>query len=473
MIKAAATSLLAISAVLAAPGMVSSYGTLQAQTPADQTGAAAPAGQTGAAAPAGQTGAAAPAGQTGAAAPAGGQVQMDPAEFAVYDNAINKQTTPQTQAPALEDYLQKYPKSAVKADVLQRIMIDYSQFDHAKAIDAADKVLQLDPNNLQAYTIEVAYRRQAAEALTDPAARQTGMDAAADYAKKGLAATKPTATSDADFKKLKDFATPTFYSAIGADDLAKKDSAGAIEAYKAELAATPEADTEKAGTALQDTYFLGQAYYTSQPPDYVNCTFYATRAASFAPDNFKPQLQPLASFCYKKYHGSDEGYDAVVTAAKASLNPPADFKITPAPSLSDVAAKTVADTPDLATLALSDKEFILENGKPEDADKVFDTIKGKNFEIPGATVMVATPEQLQVAVSDEAVASKTPDFTYNMKEPLKTVPAVGDKVDLTGTYASYTQNPLMIVMSDGEEVKKAAAKPVHHAPVHHPVHHHQ
>jgi len=461
MIKAAATSLLAISAVLAAPGMVSSYGTLQAQTPADQTGAAAPAGQTGAAAPAGQTGAAAPTGQTGAAAPAGGQVQMDPAEFAVYDNAINKQTTPQTQAPALEDYLQKYPKSAVKADVLQRIMIDYSQFDHAKAIDAADKVLQLDPNNLQAYTIEVAYRRQAAEALTDPAARQTGMDAAADYAKKGLAATKPTATSDADFKKLKDFATPTFYSAIGADDLAKKDSAGAIEAYKAELAATPEADTEKAGTALQDTYFLGQAYYTSQPPDYVNCTFYATRAASFAPDNFKAQLQPLASFCYKKYHGGDDGYDAVVTAAKASLNPPAE------------AAKTVADTPDLATLALSDKEFILENGKPADADKVFDTIKGKNFEIPGATVLVATAEQLQVAVSDEAVASKTPDFTYNMKEPLKTVPAVGDKVDLTGTYASYTQNPLMIVMSDGEEVKKAAAKPVHHAPVHHPVHHHQ
>ena len=37
-----------------------------------------------------------------------------------------------------------------------------------------------------------------------------------------------------------------------------------------------------------------------------------------------------------------------------------------------------------------------------------------------------------------------------MKEPLKTVPNVGDKVTLDGTYASYTQSPLMITMSDGK-----------------------
>jgi hypothetical protein len=56
-----------------------------------------------------------------------------------------------------------------------------------------------------------------------------------------------------------------------------------------------------------------------------------------------------------------------------------------------------------------------------------------------------------------------------MKEPLKTVPNVGDKITLDGTYASYTQSPLMITMSDASQVvKKAPAKaPVHHTTAHH------
>ena len=70
-----------------------------------------------------------------AATAATGQVQLDPAEFADYDNAVNKQTTPQTQAPALEAYLAKYPKSTVKADVLQRLMIAYSQLPTEHAIE--------------------------------------------------------------------------------------------------------------------------------------------------------------------------------------------------------------------------------------------------------------------------------------------------------------------------------------------------
>ena len=386
-------------------------------------------------------------------------VQMDPAEFAVYDAAVNKQTTPQTQAPALEDYLTKYPKSAVKADVLQRLMLDYYQFDHAKAIDAADRLLQLTPQNLQALTIEVAFRSEAAQALTDPAAKQSGLDAAADYAKKGLAMTKPDAMSDADFTKLKASVTPTFYSTIGAAALGRKDNAAAIDAFKAELAAVPQASTEAVGTPLQDTYYLGVAYYGLATPDYVNCTFYTTRAAAFAPDTYKAQFQPLATYCYKKYHGGADGYDAVVTAAKASLNPPADFKITPAPTDADIVKQTIASTPDLATLALSDKEFILQHGQPADADKVFDTVKGKSVTIPDATVVSATDSQVLVSVSDDAVQTKTADFTYNLKTPLKAVPATGTKITLVGTYASYTQTPLMITMSDGEEVaKKAPAK---------------
>lgn len=404
-----------------------------------------------------------------AQAAAAGQVQMDPKEYEVYDNAVNKQTTPQTQAPALEAYLAAYPNSAVKADVLQRLMVDYSQFDPAKATIAADNVLKVDPNNLRADLIEVYLRRQAAEAITDPtraADRQAGLDAAASYATKGLAATKPAAMSDADWATLTAAAYPTFYSAIGTAALSKKDTATAIDAYKKEIAVVPLAQTTAVGTPLQDTYYLGQAYYQQPTPDYVNCTFYATRAYSYAPAQFQAQM-PLAAYCYKKYHGGTDGYDAVVTAAKANLNPPADFTIVAAPTPADQVANLIKTTPDLASLAISDKEYVLANGKPEDADKVFETIKGKQVGFPQVLVIKATADQVQVAVTDDAVQSKTADFTFNFKTPLTKVPDVGSKVDIAGTYTSYTQNPVMIVMDNSEIVTKKAA-PTKAAPARRP-----
>ncbi len=423
--KKAVSSFLAASALLVAPGLISHYATAFAQ--------AAPAA-------------------------ASGQITMDPAEYADYDNALHKQTTPQTQAPAIEAYLTKYPKSAVKGEMLQHLLLDYSQFDPAKAITTADQVLQLNPNDIQALTVEAVFRAQQAATLTDPAAKQSAMDQAASFAQKGIDATKPDSMSQADFDKAKSVATPTFYSTIGNDDLAKKDYAGAIAAFKSELAAVPVAQTTVPGTPLQDTYYLGQAYFASTPPDYINCTFYATRAASYAPAQFASQMQPLATYCYKKYHGKADGYDAVVAAAKANLNPPAGFTITPAPTDADIVNQTMASTPDLATLAISDKEYILTYGTPDQADKVFATVKGKADKIPDATVISATPDTITVAYSDDAVQSKTADFTFKMKTPLKKLPDVGSKITLTGIWDSYTQKPLNIVMNDGEEYHAAAAK---------------
>jgi tetratricopeptide (TPR) repeat protein len=450
----AVSSFLAVSAFLAAPGALPHFASGFAQTPA----------------------------------PASGQVSMDQAEYAVYDNAMNKQTTPQTQAPALEAYLQQYPKSSVKNAVLERIMVDYSQFDLNKALTAADNVLQVSPSDFAALTIESVARAQTAMAATDAATKQAGLDSAASYAQKALAAPKPADMSDSDFQAQKTRVAPTFYSTIANDFFAKKDYPDAIAAFKQELAAAPPASTQTPGTTLQDIYYLAQAYYSSTPPDYIDCTFYATRAAVYA-GPYAAQLQPLASYCYKKYHGKADGYDAVTAAAKANLNPPAGFSITPAPSDADIAAQTVASTPDLATLAIQDKEFILANGtqldpksgtvdpatgkkdpatQKTDADEVFDSVKGKEDKLPDATVISATSDDIQVAFSDDAVQSKTADFTFKMKTPLKTPPPFGTKITLIGIWGSYTQKPLMITMTDGEEYKAAVKK----APVHTPVHHH-
>jgi hypothetical protein len=439
---------------------------------------------------------------------AGAGIQMSADEYAAYNNA-NTQTTAAGKATAFEAYLKAYPNSAVKADVLNQILFADSQTgDKVATLNAADRLLAIDPSNLRALVFEVYYRRADADLLTDPAAKTAALDKVATYAQSGLTATKPKDMTDADFATLKTASAPTFQSAIADDYLAKKDNTDAITALKAEIDGD-QADTLKASPVLQDVYVLAQAYYTSTPPDYLNCAWYATRAAAFAPDAYKPTIQPLATYCYKKFHGGADGYDAMQAAVKTSVNPlpscpppppagtpapttppPACLTVKPAPKPEDYAANLVNTTPDLAVLAPSDREFVLQYGtaiNPKSgtvdpdtkvidpktqktyADQVFDPVKGKSVEFPDVLVIAATADSLQVAVTDDAVASKTADFTFNMKEPLTTVPAVGSKVSLDGTYASYTSSPLMITMSDGALVEKK--KPVTKAPVRRPVRH--
>jgi hypothetical protein len=392
-------------------------------------------------------------------------IQMSQEEYAAYNKA-NTATTAADKAAAFEAYLKQYPNSAVKADVLNQILFADSQVgDQAATLNAADRLLAVDPNNLRALTFEVYYRRADGDKLTDPAAKQTALDAVAKYAQQGLSATKPKDMSDADFATLKSKTDPTFMSAVADDDMAKKDNADAIPELKKEIDGNTD-DTTKPSQTLQDVFVLAQAYYTSTPPDYLNCAWYATRAAAFAPAAYKTTIEPLASYCYKKYHGSADGYAALQTAVQTSLDPPAGFTVTPAPKPEDLVANLVSTTTDLATLALGDKETALQYGKPADAQKVFDSVKGKSVSFPGVTVVTATDSQLVLEVSDDAVASKTPDFTVNLKEPLKTIPQPGDKITVDGTYDSYTPSPLMITMSDGSIVPPKKAAPVHHT-VHH------
>ena len=418
--------------------------------------------------------------------PAGGGVQMNPAEYNAYNSAIT-QTDPKAKAAALEAYLTAYPQSSVKAAVLEQLMLAYSAFDPAKTLDAADRLLQVDPNNLRALTFETYFRLTGADSITDPAAKQVALDKAAEYAQKGLAVTKPADTSAADFAALQAQAKPVFYRAIAMAALNKKDTATAISNFKQELSSVPVADTTKPGPLLQDTYYLGLAYLQSTPPDLLNCTWYVSRFAAFAPEPYKTQMLPTAKYCYKRYHGGDDGFDAVLAAAQTSLDPPPTFSIKPAPKPEDMAHDLVTSTPeaDLPKLAISDREFVLANGKPEDAEKVWNTMKGKSVTIPDAIVIESSPTVLKVAVSDDAVQSKTPDFTFNMKAPDEKLPpaaakkvadeitaatAVGQKVTLSGTFDSYTPKPIMIIMSDGSVVlpKKTTAKPT---PTHRPAPH--
>ena len=387
-----------------------------------------------------------------------GQITIkDPAEYNAYTNAIG-QSTPAAKAAAIEAFLQQYPNSVVKAEMLEQLVGAYQATgDTAKTYDAAKRLLQVDPNNLRALIFVVYVAKQ--QANGDPAK----LDEAAALAQRGQNATKPANMSDADFQKLKTLAAPIFGNVIGAGQIAKKDYKGAINTYTQELHAVDPPQTTQ-GLTLADTYALGNAYVQEDPKDLVNGIWYLTRAAQYLQEPYKSTVEKAAEYWYKKYHGNMDGFDQIKQLAHDNVFPPDSYKpvaAPPPPSPQELAHNAVASTPDLDKgLALADKEFVLANGAQEDAQKVWAVLQGKTTEVPG-TVIQATPESVQLAVSEDAKQSQKADFTINMKTPLKEPPAVGTQATYIATFDSYTQNPPMIIMKDGEP-KTAAKPPVHH-----------
>jgi hypothetical protein len=390
----------------------------------------------------------------------------DPAEYNAYTNAVG-QSAPAGKAAAIEQFLTQYPNSVVKEGVLEQLMAAYQQTGDAnKTLDAAKRLLAVNPNNLRGLIFLVYVEK--AQAAQNPSQSQQLLDDAAAKAQQGLNAPKPANMSDADYQKLKAVAIPTFNDAIAADDVAKKDYKDAITYYTAELKAYTDPAQTQSGAGLLATYYLGNAYVQEDPKDLVNGVWFLTRAAQFAVPPYKDQIEKAAEYWYNKYHGGMDGFDQIKTLTQSNLFPPDSYKpvaAPPPPSPQDLAHKAVTDTADLKTLALADKEFILANGTPEDAGKVWDVLKGVTAEVPG-TVISATADSVQLAVSDDAKQSQKADFTINMKTPLKEVPQAGAQVKYDGTFDSYTQNPPMIILKDGEvpaaEKKTPAKRPVHH-----------
>jgi hypothetical protein len=415
----------------------------------------------------------------------------DPAEYNAFSTA-NTQADPKAKASGLEDFLTKYPQSVVKNLVLSTLIDTYQQLgDGDHALSAATRLLQVDPSNFKAIVISVAIKTQQCKKSADPktgfASDPAPCDDAAALAQKGLTAAKPTATSDADWKSQTAVAYPIFHSAIALDNaLSKKDFKAAIDEYKAELMLYT-ADQTTSGPGLVDTLNLAEAYVKLTPPDMVDAVWFYSRVLNFAPAGFKPQIEKKLNYWYNKYHGGMDGLDAIKTQAAATVFP-SNLVIKPADTPAEKIHKILANTTDLNTLALADKELVLAFGSKDDADKLWALMKDKETPVPG-TVIDATASVIKVAVTDDAKQSKVPDFIVNLKTPLpeKEIPAVGSELglsskkqaELDGTYDTYTQIPgtdtvaqsAQIVLRDGAIVPVKAVPvhkptPAHHTPAH-------
>jgi hypothetical protein len=412
-----------------------------------------------------------------------GQVTIkDPAEFNAYQ-MFSTQSDPKQKAIAGDTFLKTYPQSVVKSAVLDQLIDAYQQSgDSAGVLKTAQALLQVDPNNPKAILYSVAIKNQQCKQSQD----QSTCDDSSALAQKGLTVQKPAAMSDADWKKFSQTAIPMFHSAIATADTVKKDYKGAQAEYTAELHLYSDQETATPGPAMNDTLLLAQAY--SQPGssrDLKEAIWFYARVWAVAPAQFKPQIaKPLEAY-YKQYHGSLDGLDQLKQAAALATFPPAGgANVAPAKSPAEQIHDLIASTPNLDSLALSDKETILAMGTKDDADKMWAVLQGKQTQVPGI-VISATADQVQVAVTEDAKASKVADFIVNLKKPLTDADLkiiqpgfefkVAPDAELAGTYDTYKQVPAsdttsasaQVVLKDGEYVPAEKKKPT---PVHHTTH---
>jgi len=225
-------------------------------------------------------------------------------------------------------FLQKYPNSFMKVDVLDRIMGAYAQTnDMTKAVEAAQNVLKADPDNLPAlrflsFTFPFLYKKD------DPDATAKLSRADSD-ARHGLEVLqnlkKPAAASDADFLKGVKELRSVFNSCVGFVALQRNDYPHAIYFLK-----QATADNQNGSYGV---YWLGLAYYYSTPRDYDHAIWYGARAVDLAKagkDANAVSWERFLKQAYVAYHGTDTGLSDIEAQAAAAPDPPEGFKITKA-----------------------------------------------------------------------------------------------------------------------------------------------
>jgi hypothetical protein len=406
------------------------------------------------------------AGQQGQSSQAAPEIK-DPAEYNAYVGAVQQKDN-NAKISALEAFLTQYPNSVMKVPALELLMATYQQTgNQAKVVDTAKRVLTAEPCNLRALALLTFLSRQAVATGQNPGQ----LSELTEYSGKGLecvqSGQKPAGMADADFGKIKTI----FSGGAGFAALQNKDFAKAQTNLRAAVDAEPN--------DLQNVYPLAMAYLTANPPDTLNGLFYIARSINLAPAQAKPQIQSYGEKVYKNYHGSDDGWNDLITTAATATAPPPDLATkvtkyvppTPAQQAHDLVNGKTPD--DIQKLSFGEWELVLSAGTPEDQNAVWNVIHGKPLQMEGKVIAVNSPTELLIAGSEDDIEANRADITLTMSGPIPAarMPKAGDTFDFEGTPDSYTATPFMMMMTDGKLLKKAgepapAKRPVHRRPVH-------
>jgi tetratricopeptide (TPR) repeat protein len=391
-----------------------------------------------------------PAGQDAGA----GQQKYTMAEYNAYQ-ACAAEKTPTQQVKCLDDFVAKYPNSALLVYIYPLYYNAYSQLKNwPKVIEYADKLLAL------AATVEPPIRYQAYYArafaysnMSNSPEVQAQAPKACEAAKAGLKTLselkKPDSMSEQDFEKQKQQPATLFNYTLAQCSMVQKDYQTAIDSYKAVLEKNPD----DAITA----YKIGQAYMAMNPPQQMDAFWYFAKAVTAKNAN-QQQATQVKTYLRKliaNYQGgnvcdslTDAELNELLQLASTSAERPASYKLPSAADL-DAARKDMTIASVIADLkAGGDKAKITWLAA---CGLEFPDVPGKLIEVTAGTDV-----QLKVAfvTSDaEFDAKNTPDMDVKVVgQPEAAKLEKNNPVRFTGTLAAYDPDPNFMLHWDKAKV---------------------
>ena len=377
-------------------------------------------------------------------------VIKDPAEYNAYMTASTMSDNNQ-KAAALEQFVQQYPQSVVKENALAGAMAAYQAAGNVQKMgDTATKLLEVNPNNVLGLFVSVYTKGQQ---QGEQAAKEAG--ALAQRALPLLSTyKKPDGMTDDQFAQQKKAFTAVFEGAIGKAALTAKDFPAAIQAFQAAMEANP-ADPN-------NVYFLGSSYLGQQnlsDQDRLAGIWYMARTIALVPNWDVPVK--LLKYHYKKYHGSEEGLDQVLAQAKSATSSalPSGFgsnikKFVP-PTPAEEAARMLKETPP-EKMDFGQWIYILTSGNQQAADTVWNTLQNKALRFQG-WILETGKDKVGMAVTEDGRQANKVEVVVTMLDPMKTAPAVGAEFKVQAVPTTYTANPFVINMEQGQNLDAPAA----------------
>jgi tetratricopeptide (TPR) repeat protein len=395
----------------------------------------------------------APAGQDAAA----GKQQYTMAEYNAYQAAAAEKN-PTQQIKLLDDFVSKYPNSALMIYIYPLYYQAYSQLKNwPKVIEYADKLIALNekvepPIRYQAYYAR-AFAFSNLPQNNNPDL-QTQAPKACEAAKAGLKTLgelkKPDNMSEDDFNKQKQQPAILFNYTIAQCSMIQKDYQTAIDSYRAVLEKNPDDSV----TAFK----IGQAYLAMNPPKQMDAFWYFAKAASSKTADQKQatQVKGYLRKLIANYQGgnvcdtlTDAELNELLQLASTSATRPDTYKL-PATADLDAARKDMTIASVIADLkAGGDKAKITWLAS---CGLEFPDVPGKLIEItPGSDAV-----QLKVAfvTSDaEFDAKTTPDMDVKVVgQPEAANLQKDNPVRFTATLVAYDPDPNFMLHWDKAKV---------------------
>jgi tetratricopeptide (TPR) repeat protein len=359
-------------------------------------------------------------------------------------NTLYNEKDPAKKISLAEAFIQKFPDTDFKEGVYYMEMKAYQQLnDVAKVTDAARKVVEVNPDNIEAYGVFCLYFPYAFKADDPEAAAK--LAGAETMAQKGLEALqrlqKPASVTDEQFNQYVKVQRAIANNGRAFVALQRKDYAAAITSLKAAVEDDP--------SDFLTFYRLGLAYLYSSPPDYDNGVWNLGRSVALAKAAQKPGAEGIEKDLkrvYIGYHGNDEGLPDIIAQAGSSPTPPEGFKVSP--------MEVPKPTGNASIDGFNQTFFQLKLGG-ERAQKLWDGLKGEPFGVGGfvESVEKGTEAGVYLVRIDVLNQSKAADGMYDMELRDSTQPNVknlgkGDAVHFKGTISAYTVTPSLVITLD-------------------------